>query len=123
MKSALLLTLLPLLPFSLGGLVPASVHRRQSPAVLLAAETLDPLLLRPGLFSRISYCSPGAVQSWQCGPPCEATPGVRVVQAGGGECVPFLRATLVLTKGILSGPDNGLVPRCACHRICMMLLL
>lgn len=40
-------------------------------------------LTRPADFSRIAYCSSAAVQSWTCGPPCAAVPGVEVLQTGG----------------------------------------
>jgi len=52
--------------------------------------TVDSDLLRPAEFSRIAYCSSAAVTSWNCGPPCDAVPGVQVLQAGG---------------------DGGLIPR------------
>lgn len=47
-------------------------------------DTIDSTLVQPAQFSRIAYCTPPAVMSWQCGPPCQATPGVKVLAAGGG---------------------------------------
>jgi len=52
-------------------------------AIVLDA-TVNTDLVRPAEFSRIAYCSSAAVTSWKCGPPCDAIPGVQVLQSGGG---------------------------------------
>jgi hypothetical protein len=53
-------------------------------------DTIDSALVQPAQFSRIAYCTPPAVLSWKCGPPCQATPGVKVLAAGGtGGEIPF----------------------------------
>ncbi|KAF8519898.1 alpha/beta-hydrolase [Hysterangium stoloniferum] len=46
--------------------------------------------VRPARFSQIAYCSPGAVLSWKCGPPCDALPGVKPIVTGGNDgIIPF----------------------------------
>ncbi|KAF8484177.1 alpha/beta-hydrolase [Gautieria morchelliformis] len=57
-------------------------------SILSTAQT-DPFV-KPARFSQIAYCSPQAVLSWNCGPACDALPGIEPIAAGG---------------------DDGLVPR------------
>ncbi|KAI0821680.1 Alpha/Beta hydrolase protein [Trametes gibbosa] len=42
-------------------------------------------ILRPALFSRTAYCSAGSVSNMSCGAPCDATPNVKVLTAGGDD--------------------------------------
>lgn len=58
--------------------------------------TIESTLVRPAQFSRTAYCG-AAVASWDCGPPCDALPGVEVLTVGG---------------------DGGLIPFCA-SRFCL----
>ncbi|KIK50351.1 hypothetical protein GYMLUDRAFT_51247 [Collybiopsis luxurians FD-317 M1] len=49
-------------------------------------DTVTSDFLRPAFFSRIAYCSSDAVQSFNCGAPCEAAgSGVDVFQVGGND--------------------------------------
>jgi len=41
--------------------------------------------VRPARISQIAYCSAKAVLSWQCGPPCDALPGIQPITAGGDD--------------------------------------
>jgi len=41
--------------------------------------------IRPARFSQIAYCSAKAVLSWNCGPPCDALPGIEPITAGGDD--------------------------------------
>ncbi|KZP18794.1 alpha/beta-hydrolase [Athelia psychrophila] len=51
--------------------------------------TIESTLVRPAEFSRTAYCG-AAVASWDCGPPCDALPGVEVLTVGGdGGLIPF----------------------------------
>jgi len=52
-------------------------------AVSNATVTSD--FLQPALFSRVAYCSSSAVQSFQCGAPCQALGNVSVLQVGGND--------------------------------------
>lgn len=82
---ALALSLLPLsakaLPFLGLGSSSGTSSQATSP---VSDATIDSTLVQPAQFSRIAYCTPPAVMSWQCGPPCQATPGVKVLSTGGG---------------------------------------
>lgn len=42
-------------------------------------------ILRPALFSRTAYCSAASVTDMSCGAPCDATPNVKVLAAGGDD--------------------------------------
>jgi len=41
--------------------------------------------VRPARFSQVAYCSAQAVLSWNCGPPCDALPGIEPITAGGDD--------------------------------------
>lgn len=60
-----------------------------SATTAVSNDTINSNLVRPAEFSRIAYCTSGAVMSWKCGPPCDATPGVKVLSAGGGRSISF----------------------------------
>ncbi|GAW02783.1 alpha beta-hydrolase [Lentinula edodes] len=49
-------------------------------------DTVTSDFLRPALFSRVAYCSSDAVQSFQCGSPCDALGShIDVFQVGGND--------------------------------------
>jgi len=52
-------------------------------STLSSAQT-DPFVI-PARFSQIAYCSSGAVMSWNCGPPCDALPGIEPIVTGGDD--------------------------------------
>ncbi|KAI0365676.1 alpha/beta-hydrolase [Pilatotrama ljubarskyi] len=51
----------------------------------LSQEEITSTLVRPALFSRAVYCSPGVVQDWSCGESCDALPNVKVLASGGDD--------------------------------------
>ncbi|KAI0356282.1 alpha/beta-hydrolase [Trametes cingulata] len=53
--------------------------------VPLSQEDIAGTLVRPALFSRAVYCSPGVVQDWSCGESCDALPNVKVLASGGDD--------------------------------------
>ncbi|KAJ3818995.1 alpha/beta-hydrolase [Lentinula raphanica] len=53
---------------------------------VVSNDTVTSDFLRPALFSRVAYCSSDAVQSFQCGVPCDALGSdVDVFQVGGND--------------------------------------
>jgi len=61
-----------------------------STAVTTLSTDQTDAFVRPARFAQIAYCSPGAVQGWQCGAPCDALPGVQSIVTGGdGAVTPF----------------------------------
>ncbi|KAH0583182.1 hypothetical protein H2248_011065 [Termitomyces sp. 'cryptogamus'] len=57
----------------------------------LSQDTVNANFLRPAQFSRVAYCSTGAVTNWQCGGPCsDMGNDIEVLQAGGdGGSIPL----------------------------------
>ncbi|KIM90144.1 hypothetical protein PILCRDRAFT_811875 [Piloderma croceum F 1598] len=71
-------------PAPLPGVGDSSDNQTSTAATTSVSNTtIDSDLVRPAEFSRIAYCSSAAVTSWKCGPPCDAVPGVEVLQSGG----------------------------------------
>lgn len=56
-----------------------------STAVTTLSSDQTDAFIRPARFSQIAYCSSGAVQSWKCGPPCDALPGIETIVTGGDD--------------------------------------
>lgn len=54
-------------------------------AVSNVSTTDTDALVRPARLSQIAYCSANAVLTWQCGPPCDALPGIDPLVAGGDD--------------------------------------
>ncbi|KAG6907491.1 hypothetical protein DXG01_008684 [Tephrocybe rancida] len=74
-------------PFSLGSFLGNSAATSTNDATTaLSQDAVSTEFLRPAQFSRVAYCSSGAVTSWKCGAPCESLGGgVEVLQAGGDD--------------------------------------
>jgi len=54
-------------------------------AVSTLSTSQTDAFIRPARFSQIAYCSAKAVLSWNCGPPCDALPGIEPITAGGDD--------------------------------------
>lgn len=73
-----------------------SSDNQTAATIAVSNATIDSDLVRPAEFSRIAYCSNAAVTSWNCGPPCDAVPGVRVLQSGGGKAFPTIYGVVMV---------------------------
>ncbi|KAL0573172.1 hypothetical protein V5O48_008782 [Marasmius crinis-equi] len=61
-------------------------NKNKTPTTPLAVDDLQSKFLRAAQFTRVAYCSSGAVSSWECGTSCEVIgKGVKVIQAGGDD--------------------------------------
>jgi len=65
---------------------PVVLRDNDSATTAVSNTTVTADFLRPALFSRVAYCSSSAVQSFDCGEPCQALgSGVDVLQVGGND--------------------------------------
>ena len=83
-------------PAPLLGIGDSSDNQTSTAATTAVSNTtVDSDFVRPAEFSRIAYCSSAAVTSWKCGSPCDAVPGVQVLQSGGGKPFPTIYGAMV----------------------------
>ncbi|KAI0782829.1 alpha/beta-hydrolase [Abortiporus biennis] len=94
---------IPIRPSPLFGISRNSGATSSDNVVPVSPDTVTSQLLRPALFSRLSYCSTRSVQSLSCGGPCDAVKGIEVLQAGGdnGEIPGFFIANDPVSQSVV----------------------
>ncbi|KAI0071575.1 alpha/beta-hydrolase [Panus rudis PR-1116 ss-1] len=110
----LLTTLLLLLPIALAAPIPNpkplfGIHigeegdTTDNAPTPVSDDTVTSQLLRPALFSRLSYCSAPSVTALNCGAPCDAVKEIKVLEAGGDDgAIPgFFIATDPTTESVV----------------------
>ncbi|KAH9859057.1 alpha/beta-hydrolase [Lenzites betulinus] len=72
-------------PAPLFGINLGSGDESNAQPVTVSQDDISADILRPALFSRTAYCSAASVTNMSCGAPCDATPNVQVLTAGGDD--------------------------------------
>ncbi|EIW63608.1 alpha/beta-hydrolase [Trametes versicolor FP-101664 SS1] len=82
---AVLVTLARAAPAPLFGINLGSGDESKVKPTAVSQDDITADILRPALFSRTAYCSAASVTNMSCGAPCDATPNVKVLAAGGDD--------------------------------------
>ncbi|KAI0630116.1 alpha/beta-hydrolase [Trametes polyzona] len=82
---AVLVTLARAAPAPLFGIHFGSGDESEEKPATVSQDDITANILRPALFSRTAYCSAASVTNMSCGAPCDATPNVKVLTAGGDD--------------------------------------